>query len=352
MVAEHGRRIAGWHPIVRGLAVGAGALTGTALAGGVLIGWVTAQVLTHPRPTNPYDDYTITPHETHVEYEDVRFLARDREHALRGWWLPRPESQRVIICCHGYRGGKFELVGIASSLWRAGFNVLMFDFNNHRPGHAGPVTLGFDCVDDLMGAIDYAKERVPGAVIGALGYSMGASVVILGAARSQDIRAVVSDTPFSTHAAVVAHGVRRLLHIPGEPFMPFTDFFLKRRAGYRHRDVEPVRDVAAIAPRPFLLIHGTEDSISPVDQGYAVYAAAREPKELWIAEGAEHCGAYFVDRLGYTRRLVDWFERNLPATSATQTAPTTDSATHEDDLSQVATLADRAAGRGGQEESA
>lgn len=327
----------GWRRGARGLALAAGALGGGVILGGTVIGWITAQVLTRPRPAGPYDEYTITPHETGATFEEVAFPAREGEHSLRGWWFPNPASKRVIIGCHGYRGGKFELVGIASALWRAGFNVLLFDFNGHRPGHAGPVTLGHATTDDLLGAVDYVRERVLGASIGALGYSMGASVVILGAARCQDLRAVVSDTPFSSHAAVVAHGVRRLLRIPGEPFTPFTDFFLYRRAGYRSRDVEPMREVAALAPRPFLLIHGSEDSISPVNQGYAVFAAAGEPKELWVVEGAEHCGAYFCDRDAYVKRVVGFFDRNLPATSAADDVPSAPA-----ERAQVTPLADRA----------
>lgn len=294
----------------RALAV-AGAAGGAAMLGSFGLGYVVAQVLTHPRRPGPYDDYTLSPFETGAPQEDVSFPSGNREHSLRGWWLPRPESDRVIICCHGYRGGKFELVGIGSALWRAGNNVLLFDFHGHRPSHGVRVSLGHGAIDDFMGAVEYAKSRVPNPRIGAIGFSMGASVVIIGAARSPDIRAVVADTPFSTHSDVVSHAVRRVLHIPGEPFARIADLFLPSMAGYRGRDVEPVREVAAIAPRPLLLIHGTEDSISPLQQGLDVYAAAGEPKELWIAEGAEHCGAYFQDRPLYCDRVTQFFEHAL-----------------------------------------
>lgn len=290
----------------------AGTAMGGAALGGIGLGYVVAAVLTRPRRVGPYDGYTLTPYDAAAEYSDVAF-APYGEHAyeLHGWWLARPETSRVIIGCHGYRGGKFELVGIGAALWRAGFNVLLFDFHGHRPGHSGPVTLGFAAVDDLRGAIAYVMRRVPAARIGVLGYSMGASVAIMGAARSPDVRAVVADTPFATHEAVVRHGVERILHVPGGPFVRIADVFLPLLGGYRHRDVQPVREVGAIGPRPLLLIHGSEDSISPVDHGYAVFAAAREPKELWVVEGAEHCGAYFMDRPGYCARVSGFFARAL-----------------------------------------
>jgi uncharacterized protein len=302
----------------RHVATVAAAASGGALLAGMGLGYVTARVLTAPRRSGVYDDYVVSPFETGADFEEVAFAPRTGDHLLHGWWLPRPESHRVIIGCHGYRGGKFELVGIGTALWRAGFNVLLFDFHGHRPGHPGPVTLGYATTEDLLGAMGYARQRVPNAVLGVIGFSMGASVAIIGAARCPDIRAVVADTPFSTHTAVVAHGVKRVLRLPGRRagrvehlLVRAADLFLPHIAGYRGRDVEPVREVAAIAPRPILIIYGSEDSISPVEQGYAVYAAARQPKELWIAQGAEHCGAYFQDRSAYCARVASFFSRAL-----------------------------------------
>jgi fermentation-respiration switch protein FrsA (DUF1100 family) len=83
------------------------------------------------------------------------------------------------------------------------------------------------------------------------------------------------------------------------------------RAGYRFREVEPLRDVAQIAPRPLFLIHGLQDStISPQDS-QRLFAAAGEPKRLWLVEGVEHCGAYFQDRGNYCQRIAAFFAESL-----------------------------------------
>jgi fermentation-respiration switch protein FrsA (DUF1100 family) len=312
----------------RRMATVAGIAGGGALLAGMGIGYATAHVLTAPQRPGAYDDYTISPYETGADFEDIAFKPRSGDYQLHGWWLRRPESKQVIIGCHGYRGGKFELVGIGTALWRAGFNVLLFDFHGHRPGHSGPVTLGYATTEDILGAVDYARWRVPDGVLGIIGYSMGASAAIIATARCPDIRAVVADTPFSTHDAVLAHGVKRILHLPGKRASRLAhltvwiaDLFLQRLAGYRGRDVEPVREVAAIAPRPVLIIQGSEDHISPLEQGEAVYTAARPPKELWIAQGAEHCGAYFQNRAAYGDRVTRFFVRALGAPLAAIRTP-------------------------------
>ena len=59
------------------------------------------------------------------------------------------------------------------------------------------------------------------------------------------------------------------------------------------------------------MIHGTADSTVPVEQAIEIYRVAEQPKELWLAEGAGHCGAYFQDRSFYSARAVDFFLRYL-----------------------------------------
>jgi fermentation-respiration switch protein FrsA (DUF1100 family) len=60
-----------------------------------------------------------------------------------------------------------------------------------------------------------------------------------------------------------------------------------------------------------LIIHGTRDSVVPVAQAHELYDAAGEPKQLWILEGIPHCSAYFADRIGYSRRVADFFSHAL-----------------------------------------
>src|SRR5207253_3221554 len=88
--------------------------------------------------------------------------------------------------------------------------------------------------------------------------------------------------------------------------------------GYRVRDVEPLREVGLIAPRPLLLIHGEADSVTDPRDSRVLFDAAGEPKELWVTPGVEHCGTYFIDRAYYCARIATFFRQALeaPALSA------------------------------------
>lgn len=303
----------GWKRQARRAAAAAGVLAGGSALTAVGLGAYVAHVLTAPRRPMLSDAYVMSPFEMDVEYEEVSFAPAQGEHVytLHGWWFPRPDTNRVIVGCHGFRGGKWELIGIATKLWRAGFNVLIFDFHGHGADSGTPVTLGYREMRDFYGALDYVGQRVPGAAIGVIGFSMGASIAIIGSARRPDVRCVIADSPFASHDAVVAHNVARVTHLSGRLIVSVADVILARRAGYHASDVAPEREVAAIAPRPLLIIHGTQDETIPVAQALRVYAAAREPKELWLGLGAGHCGTYFLDRPAYTRRAAAFFRRHL-----------------------------------------
>ena len=294
-------------------AVGAtAALAGMALYGGAR--YIVTQ-LTRPQPLDPMADFTFTPWELGVPWEDVTFAARDSGYEVRGWWLPNPRADRVIIACPGYRGNKSELLGIGTALWRAGYTLLLVDFHGHGVDRGEPVTLAYREVGDFLGAVDYVAARAPGAQLGAIGFSMGAAVVIQGVAREPRVSVVVADSPFATHRDVVAARFRSIVPLlPPKPFLDLADPMLGRRAGYRFGQVEPLREIAAIAPRPILLIHSTDDQIIPYQHSIQLYEAAGDPKELWIVEGVPHCGAYFLDRPGYCRRVADFFGRAMDPT--------------------------------------
>lgn len=281
-------------------------------AAGVLAGAaaVATARLNFRTPHNYMSDYTFSPFETNIEgYEEVQFRTADGL-TLYGWWLPRPDSQRVVIGLPGHRSVKSDLLGIGSALWRAGNNVLLFDWRSRGQSDIAQHSLAYYELRDAEAALSYAKQRMPDGKVGLIGYSMGASVSILLAARAPEIQAVVADSPFTGISEVVAHGVARY-HLPTRAVVSLADALTGWRYGYRFGAVRPIEAVAAVSPRPLLLIHGSADSLIPVSHAHELFHVARDPKELWIIPDVEHCGGYFADRRAYVERMVAFFDKNL-----------------------------------------
>ncbi|MEN9936232.1 MAG: hypothetical protein RLZZ387_2811 [Chloroflexota bacterium] len=264
-------------------------------------------------PESFYDSYTFTPFETQVDgYEVVQFTTSDGVR-LSGWWLPRPGSRRVVLGLAGHRSRKDSLLGIGSGLWRAGNNVLIFDWRSRGQSDVAQHSLAYYELRDAEAALGYALGRVPDARLGVIGYSMGASIAILLAARHPEVAAVVADSPFTGIAEVVAAGVTRY-RLPARAITALADALTGWRFGYRFGDVRPIDSVETISPRPLLIAHGDADSVIPVSHARALYEAAGHPKQLWVFPSAEHCGGYFADRQAYVARVVGFFDQYLNST--------------------------------------
>lgn len=275
------------------------------LAGGAA---VAARLISGPN--RPWPDYRFTPFEVGAPREDVSFAAGDGTQ-LAGWWLDQPDSERVVIACHGHRGNKSDLLGIGPGLWRAGNTVFMFDFRGNGDSADGAQSLAHYERQDLRAAVDLVKDRRPNARLAVLGFSMGAAVTILEAADDERIEAVVLDSPFADMHGVVATAIHRF-RVPPFLLLRLTDLVTKIRYGYRFADVQPIDVIGAIPPRPILLMHGDADRIIPSQHGERLAEAAGI--ELVRFAGADHCGGYFDDRAGYIERVVEWLARALPAT--------------------------------------
>lgn len=299
------------HPVARRVAwssLGAGVGFLAAIAG---VGAYIVDALTRPKRLNSFSLFTFSPYELRVPAEDVTFLSHDGKHSINGWYVACPGATTTIILSPGYRSTRTDVLGLCALLWKAGHNILVFEYYGHGTVVGSQVTLGYREMNDFLAAVDYAKLRAPGTRLGAVGYSMGAAVSIMATARTPDIEALVSDSAFATQRSAIAYAVQRTIHLPFWLFDKVTDLILFWRAGYRMDQVEPLRYIGAIAPRPVLLIHSTKDSIVNPADALLLYKAAGEPKELWMVNGIEHCGAYFVDRQAYMRKVINFFDRYL-----------------------------------------
>lgn len=280
------------------------------LAGGVLLGAVgvagfTAWSLNGRR--RPWPDYAFTPFEVQADAVELRFASGDGVE-LAGWWLDRPDSEWVVVCAHGHRGSKSDLLGIGSGLWRAGHTVVLFDFRGRGDSADGPLSLAHHEQSDLRAAIDLAVARRPDAKVAVVGFSMGASVAVLEGASDTRVDAFVLDSPFATMGDVVSANYRRR-RLPGV-LVGVADAVNRVTSGYAYGQVRPLDAIGSLAPRPVLLMHGTQDRVIPFAHAEQLADAAGPACTLVAFEGADHCGGYFLDRPGYVAR-VDGFLRGV-----------------------------------------
>lgn len=121
-----------------------------------------------------------------------------------------------VIIAHGFAGSKQLMYGFGNALARAGYGVMLFDFDGHGSagGHLGqrPTTLQRNL--DVARAALIVQPEIDPARLALLGHSMGSGAVMTAAIDApEQYRATVAVSP--TSAAVAADRPRNLLLMAG-----------------------------------------------------------------------------------------------------------------------------------------
>ena len=286
-----------------------GRATGAATGGYLLyVGVRGSRLLVRPdvRPFLPeFAGAPSTPGEIGLDYEDVRFTTDDGV-SVSGWLIPAArETRTAVIVLHGFTGHRLANLPEFVPWLNERHNVLMFDFRGHGQSDARSVTLGSHERRDVAAAVRFIESRGLGPVA-LFGISMGASIAIA-AAPDLAVAAVVADAPFAQLHHPVANRMRQV----GYPLADVGARIIVAGAALRTRSwlADPIRAVRRLAPRALLVIAPREDRLISWRQGAALFAAAGEPKELWVVDGAAHGEAYLAEPAEYRERVLAFLER-------------------------------------------
>lgn len=235
-----------------------------------------------------------------------------------------------------------------------GYVTLRFDMRGcgESEGEHGRI-ICLDEVEDTKNALAYMAGRpdVDPDRIAAVGSSFGGAVAVYTAAVESRLAAVISSGGWGD-------GERKFRgqHPTPEAWAKFTNILAERR---RHRertgeslvvprdDIVPIPEhlrgnlspvaithfpaetaqsmydfraddvVGDIAPRPLLLLHAAEDSVTPTEQSIEMFKRAGQPTELHLLSGIDH----FMFAETNTRvldLLRNWLDQYFPLRSAVQ----------------------------------
>jgi len=279
----------------------------------VAVCYMGAGIILHPPNMSRMEIY---PEQFGLRYEKVFFKTRDGL-GLSGWFLPAPEPQnegRTILMCHGWGDNKGELLKFTHFLNAAGFNLLYFDFRSHGESEGEITTMGYYEVVDFEAAVNFLKERKPHLLgkLGVFGLSMGAAVTAMAMPEHPEVKCAVLESPFTDYKRVVRQWAWNNLRVPYFPLVIGTLLFLRWRVGQEGVDrYSPINFIKRISPRPILVIGGEKDALMREEDVRRLYAAAGEPKQLWMIPDAAHAKAYQAGGFEYETRIANFFKRHL-----------------------------------------
>src|SRR5687767_4484440 len=198
----------------------------------------------------------------------------------------RQGAREIVLIGHGVTGNKDRpfVVALAEGLAKAGIPALRFSFsgNGASQGKFSESTISKE-VEDLGSVIDAFKDRE----ICYVGHSMGGAVGVLRAANDQRIKALVSLAGM-VHTKAFAEREFGMVR-PGEGFMwDDTNCPLSQRYIDDMGKIGTVVELGSKIRVPWLLVHGVEDDVVPLQDSLDIFAKANEPKKLVKLPAANH----------------------------------------------------------------
>lgn len=228
---------------------------------------------------------------------------------IHGWFIPGQKGAGAVILMHGVRSNRLSMLDRARFLSRAGFTVLLFDFQSHGESSGEHITFGYLESRDAQAAVEFVRANAPGEKIGVIGVSMGGAATLL-SSPSLDVDAMVLEMVYPTIDEAASNRITMRLGSWARILSPALTLQLKPRLGITPEMLRPIDKVGAITI-PKLFIAGGDDRHTTLPESQRMFAAAAEPKELWIAQGVGHVDLHAKEKDEYEQRILIFFRKSL-----------------------------------------
>ncbi len=230
---------------------------------------------------------------------------------LSAWFLQGSPRAGAILLLHGVRSNKRAMLPRAQFLKGLGFSVLLIDLQAHGESEGERISFGYREAADVRAAVEKLKELAPGEQIGILGTSLGAASILLSDVQTV-LAAVVLESLYPSLEEAAANRMRVHFGAVGTWFSPLLLATMGPRLGVTPAQLRPIERVSLLRC-PVLLVHGSEDRHTTIQEAQRIFAVVPAPKEFYLLSGAAHVDLHGFGGKAYERRVGDFFVRHLRA---------------------------------------
>jgi len=211
------------------------------------------------------------------------------------------DSQAAICILPSPSERALSTHSLVAALMEAGFIVLAVDWGSEEEIRY-PAVLSL-----LPTAVAYLTQRkeVNPERIGILGIGLGGDLAIRSAGTDQQIAAVLALAPFLSQANTQP-GLSLLKEMPYLEALRWTGF---RKRGKLVGELTPLDYISKLGSRPWLLVYGNQDDITPVAQARATLGEETARGNLKSLPGNGHLS--LPGSPATSALAVRWFKENL-----------------------------------------
>ncbi|MBD1868722.1 alpha/beta hydrolase [Cyanobacteria bacterium FACHB-471] len=243
-----------------------------------------------------------TPREFNLPYEEVWIPVAgdgDETERIHGWWIPA-QSERVLLYLHGNGSNIGANVAQANRFHELGFSVLLIDYRGYGKSD-GDFPTEASVYTDAQAAWDHLIQLgISPEQTFIYGHSLGGAIAINLATQNSNAAGLIVQSSFTSMRQMASYA-KNLEIFP-------LDLLLTQRFDSLQKLQANGSSGEKLLQVPVLFIHGIADTQVPSAMSEALYAAAPEPKQIWLVPNAGHNDVADVagsEYLQVVRRFVE-----------------------------------------------
>ena len=252
----------------------------------------------------PSTKYATDPRSLGLTFTDVSFRSTRDSVTLHGWWFAGRDTTPIVVVSPSENGNMADKLGSVLEWVRRGFSVLAFDLRDTGPASGGDadslreVIFSSRWVNDLEGALHFARDQSKGRPVVAWGQDMGGALAFSAAGRMR-----------GNADAIAIEGLFRT----SQDQLMWIGLSQDPGVVVRHRIlVSPPDEPVSMAGRmrtPVFAVVAGKDDVTPPAVTQQILARVPAPHETWLVPDGVH--EHLERTPGYYDKVADGISRAL-----------------------------------------
>lgn len=229
---------------------------------------------------------------------------------VAGWMVDGPNrAAGAVLLLHGVRSDRRQMIERARFLKQAGYAALLIDLPAHGESEGARITFGWREADAVAASVAYLRGQLPGKPVAVVAISLGAASTVF-AKLAVPPAAVVLESMYPTITDAVEDRLELHLGRYGRILAPLLLSQLPLRLDIRPSELAPIGKLARLGA-PLLIVSGDLDRHTTLAETEHLYAAASQPKQLWVVQGAAHVDLHKYTPASYEKRILEFLQTSM-----------------------------------------
>jgi pimeloyl-ACP methyl ester carboxylesterase len=232
--------------------------------------------------------------------------------ALRAWYAPGRAGFGAVLLLHGVGSNRTSMLSRLRFLHARGYAVLAPDFQAAGESPGEHVTFGERESLDAAASVQFLRDSAPNERLGVIGVSMGGAAALVGP-KPLDVDAMVLESVYPTFRDAVSDRLQVWLGpagLLGRAIAPLLIGVVGPEIGVDETHLRPIERIGSVR-EPVLMLTGSEDQYTPIEETLALFDRIRAPKHFWEFRGAGHEDLHDFAPVDYERVVGSFLAEQL-----------------------------------------